>query len=471
MRSRIAILAIMTLLAASCGARLTPAQRAAGIGIRAGNVSEPGVNPTTGPIPGQPGGPVPTVGPSGTGGPIVPGGGPGGPGAVACTSSGKADDIGVTPNAITVAVASDVSGPQPGLFRSTWQAMGALVAYTNDQGGICGRRMAKPLYLDTQANSNANRAAVLDACQKAFALVGSMSAFDEGGAGVGASSSQCKGGPIPDLSAITVNGKRTLATNVYPAYPVRPDYFMIGTANFIKERYPQVIKKAARLYLNAGVAKSNSQQRENAYTQVGFKFIYRAGINIPASGLNGIVNAMKKAGVEYVTYVGDYQTLVQLQTEMKNQQWFPTVRDWDSVAYSSQYLSTDPEAVEGSLVFVNTALLEEYQGNQEMQLYMQYLARTAPGAKPDYFGLYAWSAGRLFVKAAIAAGGQLTRKKLFEEIKKIHAWDAYGLHGSHDTGNKMPTGCFAYVQAKGGRFVRFAPATKLRCDKLIKVSA
>jgi hypothetical protein len=246
---------------------------------------------------------------------------------------------------------------------------------------------------------------------------------------------------------------------------------MIGTANFIKEKYPEVIQKAARLYLNASVAASNSKQRMNAYASVGFKFIYQEAINIPASGLNATVNAMKKKGVEYVTYVGDYQTLVQLQTEMKNQRWFPKVRDWDSVAYSSQYLAGDPEAVEGSLVFLNTAMLEENSTNPEMQTYMSYLQRTAPGAKPDYFGLYAWSAGRLFTQAAIAAGGTLTRKKLFEEIRKIHSYDGNGLHATHDSGNKMPTGCFLYVQARSARFVRFTPPSKWRCDKLIRMSA
>lgn len=489
MRSRIGFVFIaLTLVASACGARLTAEQRAAGIGIRGSGVTEVGGNPTGGPLPGQTGGPVPTVGPSGTGGPITPGGpqNPGGPSAPACTSSGKADDIGVTGNRITVAVASDVSGPQPGLFRSTWQAMKAFATYVNDNGGICGRQLAIKT-IDTQANSGANRAAVLDACQSTFAMVGSMSAFDDGGAGPGADPGQCRGGPIPDISAITVNGKRTQASNVYPAYPVRPDWFMIGTANFIKERYSQPVKapgadpscapakpyeKAARLFLNAGVAKSNSQQRRNAYTKAGFTFIYDEAINIPASGLNATVNAMRKRCVEYVTYVGDYQTLVQLQTEMKNQGWFPTVRDWDSVAYSPQYLASDPQAVEGSLVFLNTAMLEESSSNPEMQLYMSYLSRTAPGARADYFGMYAWSAGRLFAQAATAAGGTLTRKKLFDEIRKIHSFDANGLHAAHDSGKKLPTGCFLYVQAKGGRFVRFTPASRWDCRfKLAQVSA
>ena len=67
----------------------------------------------------------------------------------------------------------------------------------NNQGGIYGRAI-KPLLLDSKADAVANQAAVTDACEKSFALIGSMSAFDNGGAEAG---EKCG---IPDVSAIAV---------------------------------------------------------------------------------------------------------------------------------------------------------------------------------------------------------------------------------------------------------------------------
>src|SRR5207247_8916116 len=107
---------------------------------------------------------------------------------------------------------------------------------------ICSRA-PKPDLLDTKAETTANKAAVTQACDNDLALVGSMSAFDNGGAEAGESCG------IPDFTAIPVNPNRQLAKNVYAAFPNRPDKFAIGTANYIKKFYPDVVSKAAMLYL------------------------------------------------------------------------------------------------------------------------------------------------------------------------------------------------------------------------------
>jgi ABC-type branched-subunit amino acid transport system substrate-binding protein len=260
------------------------------------------------------------------------------------------------------------------------------------------------------------------------------------------------------MSAITVNGERTLATNNFPAYPVRPDYLSIGNFNLIKEKYPSAVQHAAMLWLNVGVSKNTATQRVKTLSRHGYKFIYTAELSVSEANYTPFVLDMMDAGVEYVDFVGDYRTLVKLQDAMKQQKWFPQVRDWDSVAYSQGYLSLGGASVEGSLVFLNNALIEESANNPEMTLYKQWLARVSPGAKPDYFGLYAWSAGRLFAQVATSIGPDLTRKKMLAALAAVHSWDGYGLHAAHDTGRKMPTGCFLYVIVKNNKFVRWSPA-------------
>lgn len=463
MRSRsAALLVVMVLAGAACGARLTSEQRTAGIqggGTGGGSaVGDTGTAPGIGEA-----GQGPAAG-TGTGIGAAPGSGPGALPSAPAGGNGGATDIGVTGTSVTIAVASDVSGVQPGLFKSTHQAMTALAAYVNSQGGVYGRAL-KPLLLDTKIDAVANKAAVAEACDKAFALVGSMSALDDGGAGEG---ERCG---IPDISAITVNGARTLAKNVYPAYAVRPDLFMIGTANYIKEEFPQAVRKAAILWLNVGVTQVTSRQRMRALESVGFEFIYKQEVQALEANYTPFVLEMDDLGVEYVTMVGNYESIVRLMKAAFQQSWRPAVWDWDSVAYSAGFLKGG-RPVEGSLVFLNTAIFEEAASNPEMQLYMRWLSRVAPGAKPDYFGLYAWSAGRLFVQAATAAGPQLTRRRVFDELRKIHAWNGFGIHAVHDIGNKMPTHCFLYVEVKGGTFVRRDPASGWMCNKggLIRAS-
>ena len=447
------MVAVLMVLLAACGARLSDGQRLAGIralgrgggGGSGGGTGAGGTTGTTG------FGGTGTSGFGGTGGTTGIGGGPGGVPTAAPGSNGGATDIGVTSNQITLAVASDVTGVQAGLFKSTFQAMQALAAMVNSQGGIYGRAI-KLLLLDTKTDSVANQAAVRQACDQAFALVGSMSAFDNGGASTG----QACG--IPDVTAITVNPERAEATNVYPAEPIGPHTFAIGTGNYIKKTYGEsVIQHAAMLYLNAGVTRVNADQRMRAYKSIGFNWDYIQPVEVLEPNYSQFVQKMKDKGIKYVNFVGNYQSIQKLLDAMDSVGWYPQVRDWDSVAYSQNFLAVGAPA-NGSLVFLNTAIYEEVQNNPEMQLYVQWLNRVAPGAKPDYFGFYAWSAGRLFMKVHEMVGPKITRKGFLAAIKTVHSWDDYGMHAAHDIGNKVVSPCFMYLKIVNEHFERLSPS-------------
>ena len=453
MRSRsAALLAPLLLLASACGARLSDNERLAGIQalgrggggqVINGGQASPGA--TVGPG-ATTGGPGATVGPGATSG---PGGAPLPPGG-----NGGATDIGVTANSITLTVASDISGVQPGLFKSTHEAMSAWGAMINSQGGLFGRRV-NIQRVDTQARDTENQAAVSDACKDSFALVGSMSAFDGGGATVGESCG------IPDVSAITVNARRQLAKNVYPAFPQRPDKLAIGTANYIKKNYPDVLDKAAMVYLNAGVTKANAQQRARGYASVGFKFRFYE-VQVLEANYGPIVQRLKDDGIEYVNMVANYQSVQKLLEAMDQANWFPKVRDFDSVVYSPNFPKIGP-AAEGTLLFLTTAITEEASSNPEMQLYLQWLSRVAPGSRPDFFGFYAWSAGQLFAKVHKDVGAKITRKNFLAAIKNVHDWTSNGLHVNHDIGNKLISPCFLYLEVRSARFVRKHPSNGFEC--------
>ncbi len=458
-----AVLAFLMLFSAACGARLSDRERALGIGVRgAGGQTGTALETPTAvaTATGAGGGPLGT-GTNAGGAPL-----PGQPGAVACgnPATNPASDVGVTKNEIRIATASDITGVQPGLFKSTHQAISAFAAMVNSQGGICGRAV-RPKLLDTKADSTANAAAVREACDTQLALVGSMSAFDNGGASTGESCG------IPDFSAITVNPARQLAKNVYAAFPQRPDKLPTGTAEYIKKTHPDVIKHAAMLYLNAGVTKANAFQRIKAWESVGFDFggprrsrVYE--VQVLEANYSPFVQKMKDAGVKYVDMIANYQSIQKLLQAMEQNEFFPEVRDWDSVAYSPTFVKYNGKtftAANGSLVFLTTNITEEASSVPEMQLYMSWLSRVAPGAKPDFFGIYAWSAARLFQKLATDIGPKLTRKALLAEVKTLHHWTGFGLHVDHDVGAKIVSPCFLYLEIRNGTFRRKYPSSGFEC--------
>ncbi|MEX0874011.1 MAG: ABC transporter substrate-binding protein [Actinomycetota bacterium] len=373
----------------------------------------------------------------------------------ACPDATKATATGATANKLTVATLADISGVQPGLFQSAHQAARAATAYINSRGGICGRQL-EVLPLDSKTDSGGNRAAMLDACAKAFAVVGSISAFDDGSAAPGR---ECG---IPDISAITTNATKFNSPNVFPIFP-NGGALATTSAQEIAKRYPDVIKKAAIFWLNQAVTKNNAVLRQKAWQSVGYNFIYQQEVQVLEANFTRFVIEMQSRGVQYVTMVSDFQSVVRLQKSMRQQNFVPKVRDWDSVAYDPDYLN-EPAVVEGSLVFLSTALVEESASNPEMRLYADWLQRGSPGAVPDYFGIHTWSAFRLFQVLASGIGPDLTRPKMLSALKATREWNGNGLHGAHQTGAKVPSLCSLHVQVKGGKFVRLAPSSGFNCS-------
>ena len=480
-RMALAVFAVLALVSTACGSRLTKQERDDAVAALTrgggGSTTTTGgdttggggtVGSTGGGATGSTGGSTGSTGSMG-GSSGTTGGGSSGGGTVSnsagscakATAGGK--DPGLTATTIKVATLADISGIQPGLFQSAWDGAKAASAYINSTGGICGRQVVPDL-IDSKTDSGGNRSAMEEACANDFVAAGSMSAFDDGSAQPG---QKCG---IPDMTAVATNRAKYSATNVFPAYPNAGPQIGNSSAKYIAQAYPTVVKKAAILWLNQAVAVTNASARIKAWSSVGFKFIYQKEVQVLQASYASFVNDMKNMGVQYVTFVGDFQNIIRLQKSMKQQSFFPKVRDWDSVAYSPQYLQTDPQSVEGSFVFVNTAMIEEANSNPEMKLYTDWLKRAAPGAVPDYFGIYAWSAYRLFQKVATSIGPNITRAKVLAALKATTTWNDYGMHGPQQIGKKLPTVCTLYMQVKNDKFVRLWPASGFDCSgKLVNV--
>jgi ABC-type branched-subunit amino acid transport system substrate-binding protein len=450
------------LVSAACGARLTPEQRTAvlagggGGGLPNGNpapgATTPGAVPT-----GANGSPLPT-----------PSGGstsPGGPTTAACSEGTKtASDKGVTASEIRLAAIADLSGVQTGLFKSAAEGMQAFGAYVNYAGGICGRSV-KVVVRDTRTNSGGNDSATKDSCSEDFAIVGSMSAFDSGGYDAG---NACGIPAIPSISTNAWKPDQIFPPNYFPAYPNRPDH-IIDTASYVNQVAPDVKSGAAIMWLAQSVTRTNAGAREAAYKQLGFEFVYKREAQVVDPNYASYVSQMKgnDPPVKYLTFVGNYQSAENLLQAMDQQSWHPDFIDFDSVVYSPVFL----EDLKGKGIsttnlywFVNTGLFEEASGNAEMTLYVDWLKRIAPNSKPDYFGLYAWSAGRLFQDVATAVGPNLTRKAFLAQLAKVASWDGHGLHAPHALAQKLSSPCFLYGKIENYQFKRVSPASNWTCN-------
>lgn len=484
-------LALASLTTAACGARLTPAQRTAALSqtggsgggttgtAASGTTGATGTGGTTGTAATGTTGATGTGGTTGTGGATGTGGtttgtggGTGGSGATGSGATadwtkapaggnGGATDVGVTATSITVANASDVSGAVPGLFEDARFATQAYFKYFAARYGTLYGRKINVLALDTQLDSGANRAASLQECSDAFAGVGSVSAFDQGGASAIA---DCK---IPDLRGLSTTDEMKAVPNAYPINSAGTGgKRSLAVFGWAKDKFPDAIKAAAYVYSDGDVTRQLEQQDvDGAQKVLGYKFIDEIPIGTSETNYAPAVSELKSKGVKYVTFVGAYQQAANLAKEFARQSYKPTVYQPTVTAYTPNFIKQAGAAAEGTFVAVSPSLLEEMDGNPELQLYAQWLKQVNPNATPTAIGQFSWAAAALFVEQMIKVGPKPTRKALLALIPPIRNYTGNGLFPGQDVGGRELGDCTSVVQVKSARFVRIEPlgVRALRC--------
>ncbi|HEY0952122.1 ABC transporter substrate-binding protein, partial [Nocardioides sp.] len=371
---------------------------------------------------------------------------------------GFENQTGITDDTITIANASDISGPVPGIFESAQQATRAYAAYFNAGNDICGRKLEVQL-LDSRADAGADQQAYTKACDEAFAAVGSMSAFDSGGA----SAAQACG--LPDIRSTTVTPERRDCSTCFAAQAVDPRLVPSAMPRYFLSHDKEATQHAALVYINAGAAPVNAEAFRAAWDKAGWHVDYFQGIDVSEFNYSPYVQQMKDKGIRLVVYVGPYQNTEKLLDAMKQQGFDPDVFLQDSTIYDQRFVEEAGADADGVFAYSTTALFDDSE-ILEMQLYRSWLNQVKPGAVPNFYGLYAWSAARLFVEQAVALGGRLSRASLVDALSRVKDWTGNGLHAPQLVGSKTTANCQSILQLDDGTWRKVSPGSFL-CAPLI----
>lgn len=470
---------VLALSLAACGSNLNPedVNRASGDGGTAasgdgGTAADGGTgagtdggaaaggDPGGGSAAGASGGSAGGEGGSGSGGGSTQGNAPVDPSVKAGSCNGFKNGPGVTNDSITIGNSSDISGPVPGLFETAQDATKAFVSYFNAAvpDGICGRELVLKTY-DSKTDASADQQAYAAACDEVFAMVGSVSAFDLGGA----KTAQSCG--LPDLRGGSVTYERNACTTCFGVQAVNTSFFQNAVPDFVRREYGSSAKKAAFLYTDAGAAAQNAKAQVKAMEKRGMKFVYEQGIPTSEINYTAYVQKMKEEGVEVVFFTTSYQFSARMRQTMKSQQFEPKLYLRDPTDYNPDYVEQSNGAADGTVVFTNFAPFEEAGSNRELATYLGALQQSDPGADPQFFGVFAWSAARLFVQLATQLGAGLTRASLISATRKTNDWTANGLHAPQPVGSKGTGECWRFIQLDGETWKPIG-GTKYSCTGL-----
>jgi ABC-type branched-subunit amino acid transport system substrate-binding protein len=376
-------------------------------------------------------------------------------GAAGVSCDGFKNGPGITDSDITIGNASDISGPVPGLFESSQDAVKAYVAYFNSTSDICGRKLKLATY-DSRTDAGADQANYAKGCDETFAMVGSMSAFDSGGAAT------AQGCGLPDIRSAAVTRDRNACTTCFPAQSVNTGEWENAPGAFIKQNYPDAAAHAAVLYISAGAAAENGPVEAAAMTKQGLHFDVVQGIDVAEFNYAPYAQQLKDKGVKVVFWVGAYQQSVRLAQAFQQVGYEPELYLRDPTDYIPDFVSSGGDAVDGTVVFLNFVPFEEANTNPEMQLYINWLQQVSPGASPTFFGVFSWSAARLFVEKAAALGGKLSRSTLIDALRKTDKWTANGMTAPQHVGSKRTGDCWRFIQLSGGSW-KPVGGTKYTC--------
>lgn len=370
---------------------------------------------------------------------------------------GFENQTGITDSTITIGNASDISGPVPGLFLSARQATQAFVAYYNATEKLCGRRL-DVLALDSKADAAADQQAYARGCDDVFAMVGSVSAFDAGGA---SAAEDCG---LPDVRSFTVTPQRQSCATCFAAYSINSSKIAESLPKYWLKQEPEASQHVGIFYVDVEAAETNAQSFASGFGKAGMNVDVVQGIQTSEFNYVPYVETMKRENLDFIMYFGPYQFATRLQQAMKQQGFTPRVYLQDPTIYDENYVAQANGAGEGAYVFSTNQLFDS--GTPEMRLYRAYLDQVAPGAVPNYYGLYAWSATRLFVEQATALGGRLSRATLVDALRRVKGWTGNGLHAPMAVGSGETSPCITVIQLKGSTWRQVSPGDYM-CGGLI----
>lgn len=404
--------------------------------------------------------------PGSTGGTDVPagGGGGGGGGVNAPTGAnpkascdGFKNQTGITDKEIVIDNISDLSGPVPGLFTSARDGVRAYVAYFNSTSDICGRKLKLNEY-DSRTDAGADQIAYEKACVDAFAAVGSVSVLDSGGAGT---AQRCG---IPDLRGVSLSNERANCTVCYSAQASRTGDLSEGPYKELRRENRAATDSAAYLYLNTGGSVTLARAHSEVAKASGFNVKFIQSVETTDFNYGPYVQRLKSEKIRYVYFFGANPQAVRLVKAMESTGYKPDILQLAQTNFASEYVKNGGNAANGSLIWVPHRLFT--QPNAEMALYLRWLQQVRPGADPTSFGVFAWSAARLFVEKSIALGGKLSRPALINAVRRTTDWTANGIHTAMDVGGKSTFKCAYFTRLNNGTWTQ-RPATPV-CGKIIR---
>jgi ABC-type branched-subunit amino acid transport system substrate-binding protein len=379
-------------------------------------------------------------------------------GGKVCPSGGAASSPGVTSSTITIGNVSTLTGPIPGLFLGAQQGTQAFVTYINNTGGVCGRKLVLKS-ADDNLDPSQNATAVQSLAGSVLAFVGSFSVADQGGASVLASDG------VPDIGEALSSQRFNLSNNFSPQ--PQPVGWTTAPFEYFAQRFgPSVTQHMAVFAEDQSTALAQGLAEEAALKAIGYKFVLSdTTIQPTQTDFSAEVNEMQADGVKGLIFQATAQIYGDMAKDMYAAGYSVPFADWGPTAYDPAFITTGGPGANGAVLYSEEAMYEgeDAASVPEIGLFDQYY-EALYHEPPDLYAAFGWMSGMLFVEA-LNAGGAPTRSALLNGLGSITSFDANGMVATGNPAGKKPPTCYIVIDVVNGKFVRDSadPPAGFRC--------
>jgi ABC-type branched-subunit amino acid transport system substrate-binding protein len=388
-------------------------------------------------------------------------------------SAAPASDIGITATTIKVGIIADVNNPLvPGLFQKAVNAVKAWAAGVNASGGLAGRQVVVD-FCDGKLDPNATANCVIKACQNDFALVGtSANALEDLSDIDGCKNAAGKPVGLPNLPAfafppLVCDRDTYLVSGLGPYCATAKDNPQTYTVPVGDTRYftshNQNLHGIWLYDSDDPTFKITQTPLFQAESNLGIKKdgqgFYALSGAAPQSALTPFIQQIKASSSTFVYEDVTTASMVLVRREAQLQ-GVNSVKVWlcNSGCYDPRFYQQGGATVNGTYAsLVDLPYLSDYQTNPTLGKLVTELGGLN---NLDNNALNSFVTALLFqdaVTKAVANGGTLSRQTLFTALNNEHSFNADGLIGPTDIGNRTASACSVLVQLQNGVWQRVDP--------------
>jgi hypothetical protein len=366
-------------------------------------------------------------------------------------SAKGATDQGVTNSTINIAYGDDrgYSG-LPGLDQEMGDAVKAMVAWCNAQGGINGRKIVGDYYDAAITNVGS---VMTQACKKDFMLVGEGFALDSLG-------EQTRlGCNLAAVPGFTVSPVVANAYEMYQATPNPADYSPVSSAYEITKLFGKAkTQKVGQYNSTLSTQQASMAKAVQAYTTTGWKFL-----NCPVViNYNGeanytpFVQKLQSCGAQIIYNDSTPGPTLYGALQAENQLNYNPIWVLDSGAYTAAFAQWNTAGL-GNNVYVRISY-EPLEAAKVVPAVAQYISIVKKnGGLISQLGEQSTSSFLLWATEAKACGSNLTRQCMINNLSKVTSWTGGGLNAPGNPSKNLPPSCGLLMKLSNTKWVQAYP--------------